>query len=260
MTTPRLNRIFTVSGSSTETVEGHIRWGANARANDAFFIQSIAGGWYADMLANRGAALQDSVTLASGLVTFNPYLVAIQNPTVSPDGSNQIGVPALNESLANLADRAHWMRVTTPDAGESYVEFNAILITVFVDSPAITILEVGPGQLVGDDFELGPDTYTQFLFERHTAEETVETVSDMPAWGELTERGSSVAVLDITTSDPTTSGSQEEAIAVVRYAPNLAIGTTLTDDLGRVWTVDGSRTLGDRRYLEYSLTRQVIGS
>ena len=85
----------------------------------------------------------------------------------------------------------------------------------------------------------------------------METVIDRKTWGELTERGSALGVLDITTSGPTTTGSQEEAIAIVRYSPALAIGTALTDDLGRVWTVEGSRTIGDRRYLEYSLTRLV---
>jgi len=258
MTTPRLNRVLIVSGASTESVEEHIRWGANFRTEDAFVINTLAGGWYADLLANRGAALAEEKTLASDLVTFGPYMIGIQNPTVSPDGSNQIDVPALNETLANLADRAHWMRVTTPEAGDSYVQFDVIRITVFVDAPKITIVEVGPGQLVGDDFRLGPHTYTQFLFERHTAPHAEEVVTQRREWGELTERGSALRVLDITTSEPTTTGSQEEATAIVRYAPALAIGTMLTDDLGRVWTVEGSRTLGDRRYLEYSLTRQVV--
>ena len=68
----------------------------------------------------------------------------------------------------------------------------------------------------------------------------------------LTERGSQLGVLDITTGEPTTTASEETGAAVVRYESGLAVGETLTDDLGRVWTVDGSRTLEDRRYLEYS--------
>ena len=255
---PRLRRLFTVSGSSTETVDRHIEWGANARQADAFIIPVEQGAWYADALIARGFALPDSVVLASGLVAHNAYNIGIQNPTVSPDGSDQEDVPALNETLANLADRAHWLRVTTPDSGDSYVEFNVIRITVFVDQPAITVVEVGPGTLVGDDFTLGPTTYTTFSFERHTAPHTVEVTTDRKAWGELTERGSVVGILDITTSEPTTTGSQETGEAVIRYNADLAIGTELTDDLGRVWSIDGSRTIADRRYLEFSLTRQVV--
>ena len=72
MTTPRLNRIFTVSGSSTQTVEDHVRWGANDRADDAFVLMSAAGGWYADKLVNRGYAWPDSGALASELVDVQP--------------------------------------------------------------------------------------------------------------------------------------------------------------------------------------------
>ena len=69
-----------------------------------------------------------------------------------------------------------------------------------------------------------------------------------------------MGVLDITTAAPTTTGSQEEGTAVVRYAADLAVGTMLTDDLDREWVIDGSRTIGDRRYLEFSLYRSILPS
>ena len=257
MTTPRLNRIFIVSGSSTQTVEEHILWGANARTDDAFLINTSAGGWYADLQSNRGAALQASVVLASGLVSFNPYLIGIQNPTVSPDGTNQIDVPSLRDTVSNMGDRLHWLRVTTPDAEGAYVQFRVLRIFSFVDAPMITVVEVDMPTLSGDDFTLGPTDYTQIQFQRHTHEVSRVSVMDRKAWGELTERGSALGVLDISTSDPTTTGSQEEGIALVRYESGLAVGESLTDDLGRVWTIEGSRTLEDRRYLEYSLTRMI---
>ena len=68
-----------------------------------------------------------------------------------------------------MLDRAHWMRVRTPDSGDSYIEFNVIVVTVFVDSPMVTVLEVENPVLVGDDFALGPDELCpNSNFENHT--------------------------------------------------------------------------------------------
>ena len=263
-TAPRLNRIFTVSGASSEAVEGPIQWGSNVRLPDAFNLTTTMGAWYADAFAARGYALPDSNVLASQLVAFAPYQFGILNPTVSPDGTNQNDVPSLRDTLMNALDRRHWMRVETPDSGESYIEFEVIRITVFVDQPMITVVEVGQGRdgfaapvLVGDDFALGPDQYVQFSFERHTALQAVETTFGRRVWGRLVERGSALGVLDITTSAPTVGASEETGSAIVRYSPDIAIGTALTDDLGRVWVIEGSRTINDRRHLEFSLARTV---
>ena len=263
MTTPKLNRIVTVSGSSTQSAEQHIRWGSNDRASDAFNIQSVAGGWYADKFINRGFALPDSAVLASDLVAFLPYMVAIQNPTVSPDGTHQINVPVLRDTLINNLDRLHWLRVRTPDSEGAYVEFYVLRITVFVDAPFVTIVEVGNDEqfglpiLVGEDFTLAQDSYTQFEFENHTHQVSTTTITDRRVWGDVLERGSQLGVLDISTDDPTQTASEETATAVVRYQAALAVGETLTDDLGRVWTVEASHTTLDRRFLEYDLTRMV---
>ena len=266
MTTPNLNRVFTVSGASTQTVNAPIQWGADDRQSDSTFISATSGAWYADVAQNRGITMPDSVVLASGLVTFNPYLVGVMTPTNSPDGTDQLDVPPLNETLANMADRFHWMRVTTPDAGGAYVQFHVIRIFSFVDQPTISVMEVGQSGdalfpdpvLVGEDFALEPDGYVQFSFERHFADQTVETTFDKKVWGQLLERGSALGVVTVTTEETDAlTASQEEALAIIRYNPSLAIGTRLVDDLGRQWTIEGSRSLEERRYLEYSLTRSV---
>ena len=166
-------------------------------------------------------------------------------------------VTPLNSLLTHNADRNHWLRITTPEAGESYVQFNVAFIAVHNDEVGLTVEDA---QLVGDDFALEQDTYTQFLFERHTSEQSITTTTNLPVWGELTERGSALGVISITSQeDPVTTGSQEEASAVVRYEERLAIGMLLTDDFGRTWGIRGSRTLGDRRYLEFDLSRTVEG-
>ena len=93
------------------------------------------------------------------------------------------------------------------------------------------------------DFTWGPDTYIQCRFERHQADIAVVERIDMPVWGSLTERGSVLGVVQTTFEGPVTAESQENATAQVRYDPALAIGSMLTDDLEREWSISGSRTL-----------------
>ena len=253
MTTPRLNRIFTVSGSSTRTERLPIRYGANDRQADGFSRQR--GEWYpTDALFN---ALPDTAAMASDLVAFDPSFVNIEMPTVNADGSIQGGVTPLNSLLSLDEDQNHWLRITTPEAGASYVQFTVTFVRAFDDEVGIS---VEGGTLVGSDFALEQDTYTQFLFERHTSEQSITTTMNLPVWGELTERGSALGVISITSQDdPVTTGVQEEASAVVRYDDRLAIGMLLTDDLDRTWGIRGSRTIQDRRYLEFDLSREVQG-
>ena len=196
----------------------------------------------------------DAIAAAVGTATPT-FIVGL--PTVSPDGTPQVDVPGLGDTIS-IDDDDHWVRLTTPGAGESYLQWNVRMNTVFTTAGRANWQAEMP-VLVGADFALAPDSYATFLFERHTADQTIVSVTDRPVWGELLERGSALGVLDITTADPTTTGSQEEAAAIVRYDAGLAIGTALTDDLARVWTIDGSRTVDDRRYLEFSLSRTVGG-
>ncbi len=252
MTTPRLNRVFTVTGSSTRTVRAPIRYGVNNRQADGF--SQAQGEWYA-----AGAffnALPDSAALASDLVAFLVTVLNIENPTVNADGSMQDGVTAL-PSLLSIQDEGHWVRITTPDAGESYVQYDVTFVTTHADE---VTLSVENPLLVGADFALAQDTFAQILFERHTSEQSITGTTNLPVWGELAERGAVLGVISITTEDePVTTGAQEEALATVRYHPDLAIGMQLRDDLNRTWGIRGSRTIGDRRYLEFDLSRAVQG-
>ena len=51
--------------------------------------------------------------------------------------------------------------------------------------------------------------------------------------------------------------SEETARLVIRYDPDLAQGKSVTDDLGREWTVRSSRAIQNRRFLEFELFRVV---
>ena len=258
MTTPRLNRIFTVTGSSTETQRAHIPWGFHDNRGTGF-VDGAPGRWIAfsgfsvappdNALASVYAAMVDSFNL-------NPQ-------SVNAGGSDQADVPRIGDLLnaQNREDDGHWVRLSLADDLDSYVQWT--VTEAYLSGSGEIRLNVpdDSGVLVGNDFPISRDSYVVFRFELREADQSVETIIARPVWGALLERGSALGVIDVTTTEGgiTTTGSQEETTALARYDPSLAIGTALVDDLERQWTIRGSRTLLDRRYLEFDLTRQVLG-
>ncbi len=243
---PALKRIFTVGGGSTETVELPIQWGFNTRLLSGF-VGDRRGEWYP--WNHPGAELT-----AASLVTYGASGYSFASLAVESDGSLQSGVPQLLD-VVTLEDENHWMRLTTVAAGSSYVQIPVSRITLYADSldfRADTGLV-----LVGDDFDLSPATYVLMSLENHTSEQSTTTVSGKPVWGDLLERGSQLGVISIGAETPVTTGSEETASAIIRYDAGLALGTMLIDDLGREWTIRGSRTLQDRRYLEFDMFRII---
>ena len=257
MTTPRLNRIFTVTGSSTATERRQIPWGFNSNRGSGF-ADGEPGYWNApsafQMVVPDGAL----ASVYAGMVNnFN-----LNPQSVNEDGTNQSDVPQIGALLDihNRLDDGYWVRLRKPGL-DSYVEWT--VTEAYRSNAGVIRLNVpnDSGQLVGADFPIAYDDYVVFEFELRQADQSVTTTIDRRTWGELTERGSAIGVIDVTTVEAgqTLTGSQEEATAAVRYDPALAIGTALTDDLAREWLIRGSRTLKDRRYLEFDLTRQVLG-
>ena len=257
MTTPRLNRIFTVSGSSTRTTRVPIRWGYDRRLQEGFPLDK--GEWLVS--GTNAARPADDVDLASEFAAW----AALQGATISfevhiasvePDGSVQADVAALGD-LLGIPDEGMWVRLSTPSSGDAYLLGELTFQRIFNTSIGFSTTSVS---LVGTDFPMGPADYVQFSFERHDAEQSIMAEQSRTVWGELAERGSQLGIVTVGSDEPTTTGSQEEAGAVIRYEPNLAIETLLVDDLARQWTIRGSRTLEDRRYLEFDLVRQVSGA
>ena len=76
------------------------------------------------------------------------------------------------------------------------------------------------------------------------------------AWGKLTEYGISTDILAVGSDEYQTPG-EESARLTLRYDANLARGKSVTDDLGRLWNVKGSRAIRERRYMEFDLSRRV---
>ena len=89
----------------------------------------------------------------------------------------------------------------------------------------------------------------------------VTTDSTFRVLAEIAERGQS-AILEIDGVEvrlDRDAGNLEYATIRVRYVSEFAIGTSVTDDLDRVWTVDSTNTIADRRYLEFQCSRSIGG-
>ena len=177
MTTPRLNRIFRVGGSSTETVRLPIQWGFDTRLLTGF-VGARDGEWYPWKSGERPT---DATLTAQGLITFGATGMSFASVSVDSEGAAQAGVPGLLATLSRN-DESHWVRLATPDSGDSYLQWNLTRYWGYADS---FDLNLSGGQLVGSDFDLNDDDYVLLSFERHTAEQSVTTVTARPVWGEL---------------------------------------------------------------------------
>lgn len=111
------------------------------------------------------------------------------------------------------------------------------------------------GILTGPDFEITSDGglsigYSEITSVRAGAEAT------LPVWCRITERGSETGLLAIQADDSSLTIS-ESATFVIRFIVPTVAGafTTITDEYGRVWSVNGSRAILDRRYLALECTR-----
>ena len=89
----------------------------------------------------------------------------------------------------------------------------------------------------------------------------VTTDSTFRVLAEIAERGQS-AILELDGVEVRLNrdaGNLEYATIRTRYVSEIAIGTSVTDDLDRVWTVDSTNTIGDRRFLEFQCSRSIGG-
>ena len=101
--------------------------------------------------------------------------------------------------------------------------------------------------VVESEVRLGYDEYAVQVADRSDEEKTV--------WCRQLERGVTTGLLRI--GDSLGTGTEETAEFTTRYAVDLAVPTSITDDLGRVWTVESARSILDRRYLEYQAFRRL---
>ena len=129
-------------------------------------------------------------------------------------------------------------------------------------------VNVSNGRLVGGaDFDV-TDAPLGFDFDLTQYAETGEV--EKRVWCRIIEQGGTAGLVRLNAAqsspDPGSDaseggfeeGAQEEVTVLTPYDEDIANGDEIVDDLGRVWTVSSSRTLNERRYIEYSAFRTSL--
>ena len=125
------------------------------------------------------------------------------------------------------------------------------------------------GQIIGRIVAVGPATMLATSgeivafgtnYDVTAVPVTTDTVFRLLA--EIAERGqtATLALEGVQVRLDTDAGDMEYAAIRTRYLAEAGIGSSVTDDLGRVWTVNGSSTIGDRKYLEFQCSRSIGGT
>ena len=266
MRTYSLNRVVTISGASAETSEQPIEWrmdfhdgiGISGTASTqlpslgryAFNRGSYSGSWHYDEVHDTDALLAIAIpTLEVGA------------QSIFPDGSPNTILPSLEASLTDATldnvevrfrperqDSDNYFRWTATGRGDYFPgqeKFHEYIF-LYVESP----------ELVGDVFSWNRNERVFFPVEGITAPQSTSETTNRKAWGQLVELGLTSGIVSVGSSEIQTT-SEETARLILRYAPDLAQGGKVTDDLGRAWTVRSSRAIQNRRYLDFELYRVV---
>ena len=262
----RLNRVVTISGASAETSEQPIEWrfdyqdgiGISGTASTrlpshgryAYNRGSYAGSWHHDEIHDTDALLATSIPT-----------IELGAQSIYADGTPNTVLPSIEASLTDATLDGVEVRFRPerlPDT--NYFRWTATgrsdyfpgepkhheFIFVYIESPA----------LVGEPFAWDRNERVFFSVEGITAPQSIGEVSNRKAWGAITELGIVSGIVSVG-SDNLQTASEETARLILRYDADLAQGKTVTDDLGREWTVRSSRSIRERRFLEFELFRVV---
>ena len=268
MTTPRfrLNRICYVSASSGRTEERPIEWrfnhqsgiGASGTATSELpatgkygFARGFLNLWHFNDVHDSDALLSvpiQAIELGSAV-----------NEDGSPDTLTPDAQTALKDAaLVGKSVRFRPERVR-PD---NYVQWvSSGRADYFADSPKFQqffFIDVESPELVGAPFEWDRDELVIFTVEGQTAPSPVSEIMDKKVWAQINEYGNTVDIVNVGSTEYQTPAT-ETARAVIRYDDSLARGKKLTDDKNREWDITSSRSIADRRYIEFQLSRVVQG-
>ena len=107
----------------------------------------------------------------------------------------------------------------------------------------------------GADFEITVDGGLSIGFSEIASVRPGAARSQV-VWCRITERGSETGLLSIQADDSNLTIS-ESATFVIRFMSPSLVGayTTITDEYGRIWTINSSNAILDRRYTALECTR-----
>ena len=274
MVTARLNRLFTVQGRSAESTSQPIKWGFNMLQNVRGVVGVAPLGSYNFFSVGNSIASQIGFnpntgnvpgTLTSKLIVDDTVLIVVGRLSVEADGTPQ-AVPDISDHIDN-ASVGKWVRYAPGALAQdvNYIQWSIarvdMLPSSFIDDDQrVTPQEylgiwVTGGALMGDAFSVDNDHFAQFWSEGQNVQVPVESGSKQ-AFGQMRE-SENVASFVRVGGDLAQEVIEARATLLMRYDETIAVGVQVTDDLGRIWNVTGSRAISDRRFLEFDLTRIV---
>lgn len=260
----KLNRIFTISGASAETAESGIRWRMDWQTGLGI------GGTASPQLPSPGRYgfcrnflnlwTHTDIHDTDSLLSYAPPMLLLPAQSVRADGTPDDALPRLEVSLKDSALEDVWIRFAREDALAHFVEWTATgRQDYYADSPYFQeyfFAQIESAELVGNAFSWNRDDAMVITVQGQTIAAPVSETQGKRVWGELREYGVTADVLAIGSVETLTPG-EESARLTIRYNADLARGKKATDDIGREWDIRGSRSIGERRYLQYDLTRRV---
>lgn len=242
MTTPggQLNRLITVQGSSTTTLPGPFQFPFPAFG--ATYSHTLEG-WAAGTATTPLTALPATV---AGLEDVTR--VAVETPTSAPTFPQAPeGEGRLYVYNADRVELASWERLAVADIDDPLNNRVGSLFTV-TDFQTLRADDA----LVAADVHLGFEEFQSQVVETHRVSKR--------AWARQLERGAGGGLFSLATDDDddTVTATTEEAEFVTRYDPQIAVGSVITDDLGRNWSIFSSKATDDRRYLIFTCQRSIV--
>ena len=268
MTTPKLNRIFTVRASSITTAETLIPWrfssyGAVASGFGQPQTELPSDGKYAWSASLLGSHSFANVNTSAKLTTATVTELELGANSVNPDGSANSALPNPGDVLRDETLAGKEIRFGPASLfPDSYISFTASGRNDYFTNDSkyeefFFIAIDGAITHVGDPFTLQSDTDIIVTVEGQTASAAISTPMEFTGvWGQLIEQGltSSIAA----SGSVLTTTREQTATLQMRYDPRLLAGESVVDDLGRQWRVTSSRPIRDRRFLEYDLALDVV--
>lgn len=245
MTTPNLNRIVTVTGATTITT-------AQPRAFPFSIYELPPGG-------NRWST-------GTGLTTNPEALEFLPLPAMV---SGFADIKWIGSALTIFNDdgtRTDFLPLDTQVTGRIYLFLpidGALTIVASWNRTALSLVR-GPSLVQEgwrwevEDFQVFHDVpvveaAVNLGYDEYTSQVMNQVGTQRTIWAEQRERGVTTGILRI--GDSLGTGTEESAAFITRYDVALAVPISITDDLGRIWTVGSARSILDRRYLEYETFR-----
>lgn len=181
--------------------------------------------------------------MASDLVSINAITINDYN---TREGFTQPRLPP-----TTTGENAETLYIFNAGDDSQYVTFAVTGVVANPDVADYWDYSIDNFEQFGSDWMLTP--LIDFGFNVEGEETSVEETTNRTVWAEIIERGSTAGFLAL--SGALTEAAQETAAFRVRWDVDLAIGTSITDDLGREWTITSSASEADRRWLTYDAFR-----